>query len=57
MPFVLKKEESSSKTIRLPNSLIAKLEEIAGKKDISFNKVVLQCCEYALENLDENDIS
>ena len=49
--FIVKKNESSNKTIRMPNELISKLEKIAHEIDISFNQVVIQCCEYALENL------
>jgi hypothetical protein len=54
VPFVVRKEESSSKTIRMPNSLISGLEKIAAEKDISFNKLVIQCCEYAIDNLTDN---
>lgn len=49
--FEIKKPSSSNKTIRMPDSLIEKLEKLAAKNDISFNQLVIQCCEYALENL------
>ena len=49
--FVVHKPESSNKTIRMPNSMIEKMGEIAAQKDISFNQLVVQCCEYALQNL------
>ncbi len=49
--FVIKKPESSNKTIRMPNELIEKLEKLAAENDISFNQLVVQCCEYALNNL------
>ena len=52
--FKIRKTESSNKTIRMPNDLIERLEELANKNDISFNQIVIQCCQYALENLDEN---
>lgn len=51
--FEIKKVQSFNKTIRMPENLIAKLENLANKNDISFNQLVVQCCEYALENLDE----
>lgn len=51
--FIIKKNGSSNKTIRMPDDLIEKLEKLAQKNDISFNKVVVQCCEYALENMKE----
>lgn len=51
--FVVKKPESFNKTIRMPADLIQRLEEIASSKDISFNQLVIQCCEYALNDLSE----
>ena len=53
--FVVKKNESFNKTIRMPSELISKIEKIAKEKDISFNQVVVQCCEYALDNLETDD--
>ncbi|MEE0060945.1 MAG: YlcI/YnfO family protein [Acutalibacteraceae bacterium] len=53
--FVVKKPESSNKTIRMPNELIDKLEKLAASNDISFNQLVVQCCEYALENLQKDE--
>ncbi len=52
--FKIKKIESSNKTIRMPNDLIEKLEALANENDISFNQVIIQCCQYALENLDDS---
>lgn len=53
--FEIKKVQSFNKTIRMPEDLIAELENLANKNDISFNQLVVQCCEYALENLGENN--
>ncbi len=53
--FVIKKPESSNKTIRMPNELIDKLEKLATSNDISFNQLVVQCCEYALDNLQKDE--
>ncbi|MBC8585202.1 hypothetical protein [Youxingia wuxianensis] len=53
--FIIQKNDASSKTIRMPNALIEQLEEIAASEDISFNQLVVQCCEYALANLPKND--
>ncbi len=50
--FHIKKTQSSNKTVRMPDDLIDQLEKLAAKNDISFNQLVVQCCEYALENLD-----
>ena len=50
--FSLKKDETISKTIRIPVDLLEKLEKLADEKKLSLTKVIIQCCEYALENLD-----
>lgn len=38
----------SSKTFRLPDEIICKLEEIAKENNTSVNKIVIQCLEYAI---------
>lgn len=53
--FIIQKNEASNKTIRMPNTLIEQLEEIAINEDISFNQLVVQCCEYALANLPKSE--
>ena len=54
MSFVIKKPSSSNKTIRMPDTLIETMEKLAATKYISFNQLVVQCCEYALTHLQEN---
>ncbi|MBQ9080564.1 MAG: hypothetical protein IJY27_05785 [Clostridia bacterium] len=49
--FQIKKPEYVNKTFRIPLDLINKLEFIAQEKQISLNNLVVQCCDYALENL------
>lgn len=53
--FEIKKEniEYENKSLRLLKDLIDKVQELANKNDISFNKVVIQCIEYALQNMKE----
>ena len=53
--FKIKKPLSSNKTIRMPDELIEKLQQLATSNDISFNQLVVQCCEFALENMIEED--
>lgn len=53
--FEIRKTSSSNKTIRMPDSLIEKLEKLAAENDISFNQLVIQCCKYAIENLKQTD--
>lgn len=51
--FRVNKPEYSNKTFRLPNDLISELETLAQEKEISLNQLVIQCCRYALSNLEE----
>ena len=51
--FKIKKNQNSNKTIRMPDDLIDKLQSLADSNDISFNQLVVQCCEFALENMEE----
>jgi hypothetical protein len=41
----------------MPDILIDKIGEITAKIEISFNQLVVQCCEYALAHLNENEES
>lgn len=50
--FTVKKIEHTNKTFRMPTELVKKLEVLAQEKRISLNNLVIQCCEYALENID-----
>ena len=47
------KISSINRTIRIKPDCFEKLMSLSEKHGISFNKVVNQCLEYALENLDE----
>ncbi|MCM1008708.1 MAG: DUF2610 domain-containing protein [Ruminococcus flavefaciens] len=49
--FEIKKMTASNKTVRMPDLLIEKLKKLAEENDIPFNQLVVQCCEYAIENL------
>lgn len=49
--FIVQKQESTNKTLRMPDDLIEQLEEIATLENISFNQLVVQCCEYAINHL------
>ena len=41
------------KTFRVPDEIIEKLDKIAREKNSSVNKVVIQCLEYALDNIEK----
>lgn len=51
--FRIEKTEYTNKTFRLPNDLLQKMERLAQEKDISLNQLVIQCCRYALDNLED----
>lgn len=53
--FEVKKPEMANKTFCLPVELIKRLEVVAQEKGVSMNNLVLQCCEYALDNLNGED--
>jgi len=47
-----KTEETINKTFRYHKALIEKMSVIAQKEGISLNSFVVQCCEYAMEQLE-----
>ena len=50
--------ESVNKTFRIPVHIVEQLEQLAGTYNTSVNKIVIQCLEYALDNIsDETDNS
>lgn len=55
--FELKKEsvEYENKSLRLPKELIEKVQNLANEYNMSFNKVVIKCIEYALDNMKQDD--
>lgn len=52
--FRVKKDfsEYENKSLRLPKELIVQVQDIANSNNLSFNRVVIQCIEYALQNMD-----
>lgn len=46
------KNANISRTVRFTENLFHQLNAVAQENDISFNLLVLQCCKYALENVD-----
>lgn len=47
--------DSVSKTFRLPTKMVDTLEQIAADTKLSLNQLVIQCLQYALDNLEEFD--
>lgn len=57
--FKPKKEytEYEYKSLRLPKELVEKAQEVAKEYELSFNKIVIQCIEYALKEMQKEKIS
>lgn len=56
--FVVKKPHTRTnvpKTIRFTEELNQDLQNLALKTEISFNELVIQCCQYALEQYAEDE--
>ena len=53
MGFRVEREEYINKTFRLDTKLVKEMESICDKKNISLNRLVVLCIQYALENLEE----
>lgn len=53
--FKLKKEYTvyENKSLRLPKDLIDEVQKLATENEMSFNKVVIQCIEYALDHTEK----
>lgn len=45
-------EQSVLKTIRIKLATLKKIEEVAKKSNLSVNRVINECIEFALDNLD-----
>ncbi len=56
MSFILKNDrrETENKTIRFPVDLINNIEDVIEKTEINFSRFVIQACEYALQEMDED---
>ncbi len=54
--FKLKKDyiEYENKSLRLPKDLIVQVQKLANENNLSFNRVIIQCIEYALDNIDKD---
>ena len=50
--FKIEKPEYVNKTFRMEKKLVEQLEKLAQNENISVNSLVIQCCNYALDNLD-----
>ena len=47
--------ESVNITFRIPVNIVEQLDRLAGEHNTSMNKIVVQCLQYALDNLNTSD--
>ena len=52
----LDEEKSVLKTIRLKYATLHRVEELSKKSDISVNRLINECIEFALNNLTDEDL-
>lgn len=50
-----KDKKSILKTIRIKFSTLKKVEKLSKKSNLSVNRIINECIEYALENLNEEE--
>ncbi len=49
------KSANIARTVRFTEPLFEKLNSVAQDNGISFNLLVLQCCKYAMDNMEKSD--
>lgn len=50
----IEEENTITKTIRIRRDIAKKLEELAIENNITFNRLVNECIDYALQNMEED---
>lgn len=55
MAFKIEREEYVNKTFRINKKLVERMEKICDDKNISLNKLVVKCIEYALDDMEEDN--
>ena len=54
MLFRIEREEHVNKTFRLPKKMVNEMEKICEQKNISLNKLVMLCIQYAFDNMESD---
>lgn len=54
MGFKIEREEYVNKTFRINKKLVEEMEKICDDKNISLNKLVVKCIEYALNDMEDD---
>ena len=55
MAFKIDREEFVNRTFRLSKELVDRMEQVCNEKNVSLNKLVVKCVEYALDNLEDTE--
>ena len=55
--FKVEKKIYINKTFRIEEKLLRQLEQVAAEEKISLNSLVVQCCQYALNDMNSDSIS
>lgn len=50
----IEEENTITKTIRIKRNVVNKLESLAVQNNITFNRLVNECIDFALENMEED---
>lgn len=51
----IERDEYVNRTFRINKKLVDRMEKVCDSKNISLNKLMVICVEYALDNLEEDD--
>ncbi len=49
----IERKESINKCVRFPTNVINDIEKVISENNVSFSKFVIQACEYALKDIEE----
>lgn len=52
---ILENHSGVSNTLRLPENIVDEIQKIADKKNLSFNKVVIEFLKFGLENFEDDN--
>ncbi len=53
---IIKEDHTSTiKSLRIPQDILVKIEDICSKESITFTDFILQACNYCLTELDNKD--
>lgn len=55
MKFRVEREEYVNKTFRIEKKLVDRMDKVCDDKNISLNKLVVKCIEFALDNMEDDE--